>query len=95
MSIVEFILARTTELEQSARATIDQTSTGSPAGELLVTLKDQLLIHLAGERLAIEDHLEDTDACADGGSTAWPCDTLKHLALPYAEHRDYRPEWRP
>lgn len=24
----------------------------------------------------------------------WPCDTLRALALPYAEHRDYHEEWR-
>jgi hypothetical protein len=26
---------------------------------------------------------------------AWPCGTLSALALPYAAHPDYRPEWRP
>jgi hypothetical protein len=24
-----------------------------------------------------------------------PCETLRLLALPYADHPDYRPEWRP
>lgn len=24
---------------------------------------------------------------------AWPCDTLKHLAAPYASHPDFKPEW--
>jgi Family of unknown function (DUF6221) len=24
-----------------------------------------------------------------------PCPTLRFLALPYAEHEDYQPEWRP
>jgi len=28
-------------------------------------------------------------------SSGYPCDTLKLLALPYADHRDYREEWRP
>jgi len=26
---------------------------------------------------------------------AWPCDTLRLLALPYADHPDYREEWKP
>jgi len=26
---------------------------------------------------------------------AWPCPTLRLLALPHAEHPDYQPEWRP
>jgi len=25
----------------------------------------------------------------------WPCDTLRALALPYADHADYLEEWRP
>lgn len=25
----------------------------------------------------------------------WPCATLRLLALPYADHADYREEWRP
>ena len=35
---------------------------------------------------------------ADDGYTDeqnWPCPTLRALALPYAEHPDYREEWRP
>lgn len=26
---------------------------------------------------------------------SWPCPTLRVLALPYADHPDYREEWRP
>lgn len=25
----------------------------------------------------------------------WPCLTIRALALPYADHRDYRDEWKP
>ncbi|TDD97651.1 DUF6221 family protein [Actinomadura rubrisoli] len=25
----------------------------------------------------------------------WPCTTMRLLTLPYADHRDYRDEWRP
>lgn len=32
----------------------------------------------------------------NGGTTddAWPCDELKHLAAPYADHSDYDASWR-
>jgi hypothetical protein len=30
-------------------------------------------------------------ACGD----SFPCPTLRLLALPYADHPDYQPEWRP
>ena len=36
-------------------------------------------------------------SCETGGDT-WghdPCETLKALALPYADHPDYRQEWKP
>lgn len=32
------------------------------------------------------------DGCIVCGG--WPCDTLRLLALPYADHPDYRQEWR-
>lgn len=32
-------------------------------------------------------------SCADDLHT-YPCPTLRALALPYVDHRDYRPEWR-
>jgi hypothetical protein len=31
----------------------------------------------------------------DDWPVAWPCDTLRVLATVYADHPDYRPEWRP
>jgi hypothetical protein len=35
--------------------------------------------------------------CTEVGPDAqgWPCQTLRLLALPYADHPDYRPEWKP
>lgn len=33
--------------------------------------------------------------CAHCWGAVWPCPTLRLLALPYADHRDYRQEWRP
>jgi len=33
--------------------------------------------------------------CDQGGPLAYPCPTLRLLALPYADHPAYRDEWRP
>jgi hypothetical protein len=33
--------------------------------------------------------------CLEGCIGAYPCKTLRLLALPYADHPDYLPEWRP
>ena len=40
---------------------------------------------------------DGTPACGTCGdyTVEWPCDTLKLLALPYADHPDYDPAWRP
>lgn len=32
-------------------------------------------------------------SCSDRNPPTWPCATIKLLALPYADHRDYQPEW--
>ncbi|WP_409186471.1 DUF6221 family protein [Amycolatopsis sp. VS8301801F10] len=50
------------------------------------------------------DYLPDCKTCSCAGALAgtdcintvkWPCPTLLLLALPYADHPDYREEWRP
>ena len=40
---------------------------------------------------------DGTPACGTCGdyTVEWPCDTLKLFALPYADHPDYDPAWRP
>jgi len=50
-----------------------------------------------------ENGIEESLACAacspDDGAGGrvwdWPCDTVRLLSLPYADHPDYREEWRP
>lgn len=44
------------------------------------------------------DDLADLCAVCDANgpeAQGWPCDTLRLLALPYADHPEYREEWRP
>jgi hypothetical protein len=60
------------------------------------------LHRLGGTYTPGDDLREGFSYCATCGSgepyeypTAWPCETLKLLALPYADHPDYRPEWAP
>lgn len=54
---------------------------------------------------AVHEHIEfihgasgddwcDTCGSVDDRPIAWPCDTLKLLALPYADRPGYRDEWR-
>jgi hypothetical protein len=50
--------------------------------------------HLPGETEVLLAH-----TCSSCGNTenavAWPCETLRILALDWAEHRDYQSQWRP
>lgn len=70
----------------------------------------RVLADVAAKRQIIELHSPDGDflpacktcscagalACMDCHETVeWPCPTAKMLALPYADHPDYRQEWRP
>lgn len=37
----------------------------------------------------------EIDSSGELGGDPYPCKTLRLLALPYADHPDYREEWRP
>ncbi|MEU7400729.1 DUF6221 family protein [Streptomyces sp. NPDC044948] len=60
-----------------------------------VEAKRQLLdLHAPGETEYVDGNV--CMACdVRGGEPFYPCKTLRLLALPYAGHPDYRPEWRP
>ena len=49
----------------------------------------------AGRNDARVDHTCSTCGQYDGDAIAWPCYTLKVMALDWVEHVDYRVEWRP
>ncbi|MFZ3473109.1 DUF6221 family protein [Streptomyces sp. 4.24] len=38
---------------------------------------------------------ENSCGCMGGSAYEYPCETLRLLALPYADHPDYRQEWKP
>lgn len=52
-------------------------------------------LHVLGEPWdePVDEMLGSCAAC-DYQSASWPCPTLRILALPYADHPDYREEWR-
>lgn len=81
MTLVEFLLARVAEVEQAARRATD-------LGDMEpLWYPDTILAECEAKRRIIEE---------------WgPFETyngeelLKVLALPYADHPDYRQEWKP
>jgi hypothetical protein len=48
-----------------------------------------------GEQDVILAHTCSSCGQVDEHAIAWPCDTVRFLALDWAEHVDYRSEWRP
>jgi hypothetical protein len=56
----------------------------------------RVLADVDAKRQIIDEHypIDPCDA-HDANLSTIPCDTLRLLALPYADHPDYREEWRP
>jgi hypothetical protein len=64
----------------------------------------RVLAECQAKRRIVEHHGSNGDddfalcvICTEVGPDAqgWPCQTLRLLALSYADHEDYRPEWKP
>ena len=55
------------------------------------------VVEVEAKRRILEEHDPAHDPCDahDANFETIPCPTLCMLALPYAEHKDYREEWRP
>lgn len=57
---------------------------------------EQLLVDCAAKRLIVEDFLSLLNAHRTGWDVRSPRDyPVRALALPYADHPDYQPGWRP
>lgn len=111
MTLAEFLLARIAEDEAVARrgygirdglATVDF----DEYGDVLVIGTERVLAECEAKRRIVELHDSFYGVCqACIGSpprvgdvvkpALWPCTTLRLLALPFADHPDYREEWRP
>jgi hypothetical protein len=54
----------------------------------------RVLRQVEGLRIVMREHLEE-ECCAVCLDDVEGCPTLRALAAPYANHKDYRDEWRP
>ena len=59
----------------------------------------RVLVECKAKKAIVAEHRSDigADPCDahDASMETTDCDTLRFLALPYADHPDYQPEWRP
>ena len=86
--LAEFLLARIAEdeqYEQSPHADHNEHTYLRAMAEREAKRRIVELHHTAGR----------SGLCDECHSKVWPCPTLRLLALPYADHPDYREEWRP
>lgn len=104
--LAEFLLARIAEDEKWARRRRDEDFVKhrvsrrphlapDDAERVLARCASDLRIvgwHASGHECPRDD---DSDLAGWFGSEEPPCPTLCALALPYAEHPDYRQDWRP
>lgn len=99
MTLAEFLLARIAEDTEAALHIADQADVVRAHGMKIVTgplSPNRLLADCEAKRQLISDISEYLDH--KGGITAtdglaWRA--LTYLALPYASHPDYQPEWAP
>jgi hypothetical protein len=87
MSLAEFLLAQIAEDEaawQDGAGLVTRTEFAKFSRHMLAECEAKRRIV---ERVAPPDELHDSGDCSE-------CDVTRLLALPYADHADYQPEWR-
>lgn len=108
-TLTEFLLARITEDEARAPDAIkylidDYYQVFTPERIVGECTAKRQIVELHGELLTMRGEpygycrmcAENEEADWDGAPpVAWPCPTLRHLASVYADHPDYREDWRP
>ena len=87
MGIVEFLLARAADLETDARAV--------PGTDQVWIDPDLILAEVEAKRRIVNAIGEADPHAAYITATFTGWDVLRLLALPYADHPDYDPSWRP
>jgi Family of unknown function (DUF6221) len=107
--LADFLLARIDE-ESALAAAADQDAQqlGPITDDLPAGSEDRRVAHMfrwsparvlaecEARRRIIEDYLAQLDSHRAGWDARTPRDlALRALALPYADHADYRSEWRP
>lgn len=104
MNIVEFIAARLEEDEALAARVVLLDEDGELTGRYMLTLR--VVAEVAAKRAIMAEHSDTHECSGPGGGLTFdpalqeddwggPCNTLCHLALPYAGHADYSLTWRP
>lgn len=102
-SLADFLLARITEDEAVARYLPIYEAPGQASiyveGGVLVPVPDAA--RLLAECVAKREVVRLAGIASRGWTTTWPdagndpgADILRALAQPYADHPDYRPEWK-
>ena len=108
LTLTSFLLARIAADERHARKLAETDTRPVLSLALTVNHPQRILLECEAKRRIVGLH--DTsyswmdaatsparDVCSlcntDGGT--YPCTTLRALALPYADHPDYDPDWRP
>jgi hypothetical protein len=104
MTLTDFLLARIAEDEVDVeRGMMRVSGPGSPARvradceakRQIVELHGAKRVRRAAETLSGEpEFIEDCRICGHFPAQ-YPCVTLRMLALPFADHPDYREEWKP
>lgn len=99
MTIVEFLLARIAEDETEARECSDPYAQGNwrtyenDVGTIAMT-KDRALAECAAKRAIVERNEPYDDIQVRRQTRTLAGDTLRDLAAVYADHPDYREEWK-
>lgn len=93
MTLIEFLVARLDEDEALATRVVLLDEEGELTGRYMLTLR--VLNDIEVKRRIIERHAPYDDIQVRRQTRTLAGDTLRLLAFPYAEHPDYREEWKP
>lgn len=105
LTLAEFLLDRIAEDAVALRQPLSRPMSTAEAAPTADASRAQLMEDIAVKRATIQLHVpRNPDSVAVDGvvigicaqcSRMLPCPTLKALALSYADHPEYRNEWRP
>jgi hypothetical protein len=99
--LTSFLLARIAEDEQNWRRLARDDEFREVVLLGCVIQADRVLAKCEAKRRIVALHWDTDPSCArcanpddEMTNEPWPCATLRLLALPYADHSDFQPEWR-
>lgn len=93
LTLTEFLLERITEREAAANNYLRFEVRGGTPGHY--GIRDEVLAECASLRGAVTLAAAYSDGPEHPRTLTLADDILRNLALPYADHPDYRQEWRP